>query len=289
MARGNDSLTGELGANALSGNGGNDTLVGLEGNDTLDGGAGSDTLDYSAAGMGVTVNLTTTTAQNTIGAGSDTIAAGENVIGSSFADTLTGNRIDNILSRRRRRRHPRGRRGRHIAGGAGSDTADYTSVGLGVAVDLSVAGAQSTGSAGLDALTEIENLTGGPGRDALRGDGGANIITGAAGNDTLTGGGGDDLLDGGAGIDVAGYAAETLPVTVNLTTGSASSLGGTDTLIGFENATGGLGADTLTGDGGANGLVGGDGDDSLRGFGGDDTLSGGPAATASLVSRGVTR
>jgi Ca2+-binding RTX toxin-like protein len=88
---GDDTLTGEIGANALDGNGGNDTLVGLEGSDTLDGHGGSDTLDYSAAGAGVTVNLTTTGAQNTVGAGSDTISAAEKLVGSPLADILTGN------------------------------------------------------------------------------------------------------------------------------------------------------------------------------------------------------
>ena len=273
---GDDSLTGEIGANVLSGNGGTDTLVGLEGNDTLDGGGGSDTLDYSAAGGGVTVNLATTAAQNTVGAGTDTITAAENVTGSSFTDTLTGNTIDNILLGGGGDDTLVGGGGDDtISGGGGNDTADYASAGLGVAVDLSVAGAQSTGGAGVDTLAEIENLTGGAGRDALRGDAGANIITGGAGNDTLAGGGGGDLLDGGAGVDVADYSAETLPLTINLTTSSASTSGATDTLVGLENATGGAGADSLTGDGGANVLLGGDGNDTLRGRGGDDTLSGG--------------
>jgi Ca2+-binding RTX toxin-like protein len=276
---GDDVLTGEIGANVLSGNGGNDSLAGLEGNDTLDGGGGPDTLDYSATGTGVTVNLTTTGAQNTVGAGSDTITAAENVTGSSFPDTLIGNTIDNTLLGGGGDDTLAGGAGDDtLAGGAEIDTADYASAGLGVAVDLSLAGAQNTGRAGIDTLTGIENLAGGAGRDALRGDAGANIITGGAGNDALASGGGGDLLDGGTGADVADYSAEPLPVTINLTTGSASSSGATDTLIGLENATGGAGADSLTGDGGANVLLGGDGGDALRGLGGDDTLAGGPGS-----------
>jgi len=273
---GNDSLTGEIGANVLNGNGGNDTLVGLEGNDTLDGGGGSDTLDYSAAGAGVTINLTTTAAQATVGAGSDTISFAENVIGSSFSDTLTGSTVDNLLLGGGGDDTLGGGGGDDtISGGAGNDTADYTSAVLGVTADLSVTSAQSTGGGGVDTLTEIENLTGGPGRDVLRGDAGPNIITGGAGTDTLAGGGGGDLLDGGTGVDVADYSAHTLPVTINLTTISASYAGVTDILIGLENAIGGSGADLLTGDAGVNVLQGGNGNDSLQGLAGDDTLLGG--------------
>ena len=62
---------------------------------------------------------------------------------------------------------------------------------------------------------------------------------------------------------------------VNLTTGTASMAGVIDVLVGFENATGGAGADSLTGDGVANELLGGNGEDVLVGLGGDDTLRGG--------------
>jgi hypothetical protein len=53
----------------------------------------------------VTVNLTTTTGQNTVGAGTDTITNTENLTGSAFNDTLTGNSSANTLH-----------------GGAGNDT-----------------------------------------------------------------------------------------------------------------------------------------------------------------------
>ncbi len=106
---GNDSITGEAGPNVLNGNDGDDTLAGLRGNDTLDGGAGSDTLDYSAADAGVTLNLANLAAQNTGGAGTDTLLADENVTGSPFGDVLTGTVGDNVLD-----------------GGGGIDTADYS-------------------------------------------------------------------------------------------------------------------------------------------------------------------
>ena len=139
-ATGNDTLTGEAGANVLNGGDGDDTLAGLRGNDTLDGGAGSDTLDYSAADSGITLNLASLAAQNTGGAGTDTVLTAENVLGSSFGDVLAGTVGDNVFD-----------------GGPGTDTADYSTTTLGVAVDLSVAGPQDTVTAGNDTLTAMEN------------------------------------------------------------------------------------------------------------------------------------
>ena len=90
---GNDTLIGDPGANTLSGGPGDDTLrpgTGLVA-DSLVGGAGNgDAADYSDAGSGVQVDLSTAVAQDTVGAGSDTIGGTENLTGSAFADTLSG-------------------------------------------------------------------------------------------------------------------------------------------------------------------------------------------------------
>lgn len=95
---------------------GNDNLIGGAGNDTLDGGIGSgndvltggadiDTVTYATAPSAVSVSLLVTTAQNTGGAGTDTITTVENLTGSAFDDTLSGNNATNTLT-----------------GGAGNDT-----------------------------------------------------------------------------------------------------------------------------------------------------------------------
>jgi Ca2+-binding RTX toxin-like protein len=63
----------------------------------LTGGAGVDTLSYEHAASGVTVSLATTAAQNTGGAGTDTVSGFENVTGSGFGDVLTGSSGDNVL------------------------------------------------------------------------------------------------------------------------------------------------------------------------------------------------
>jgi hypothetical protein len=100
-----DVLIGTAGPNALSGGEtsgaqtGADTLIGLGGNDSIDGSFGSDTASYAQGSAGpVTVDLGNAGAQNTGGAGTDTIATTENLVGSPFSDTLSGdgnpNRID---------------------------------------------------------------------------------------------------------------------------------------------------------------------------------------------------
>ncbi len=85
---GNDLLSGGLGDDVLTAGVGNDTLNGGAGNDFMDGGAaGSDTASYADATAGVIVNLAIAAAQNTIGAGVDTLINIENLTGSSFNDT----------------------------------------------------------------------------------------------------------------------------------------------------------------------------------------------------------
>jgi Ca2+-binding RTX toxin-like protein len=85
----------------LTGSNSNDTLEGNAGNNVLSGGAngsGGDTVSYANATAGVTVDLTKTVAQNTGGAGSDTLVGFENLTGSAFNDTLTGKAGTNVLN-----------------------------------------------------------------------------------------------------------------------------------------------------------------------------------------------
>ncbi|MFL9691236.1 DUF5801 repeats-in-toxin domain-containing protein, partial [Aeromonas veronii] len=96
---GNDILLGGGGNDGLSGGDGNDILVGGAGNDTLNGGAGNDTASYIdiTGGVGVTVMVNGNN-QATVGAGSDSLSNMENLVGSMFGDTLTGDGSANILS-----------------------------------------------------------------------------------------------------------------------------------------------------------------------------------------------
>ncbi|WP_414014541.1 calcium-binding protein [Limnohabitans sp.] len=94
---GNDLLKGGGGNDLLDGGSGNDTLDGGAGNDRLIGGGGTDTASYASAAAAVTVSLALTTAQNTVGAGTDTLNTIENLTGSSFNDTLKGSSSANTL------------------------------------------------------------------------------------------------------------------------------------------------------------------------------------------------
>ena len=92
-------LNGQGGDDTLDGGGGDDVLNGGSGNDILIGGAGGiDTASYADAAAGVTVRLATSSAQNTIGAGVDTLSGIEWLTGSVFADSLFGDGLSNVLS-----------------------------------------------------------------------------------------------------------------------------------------------------------------------------------------------
>jgi Ca2+-binding RTX toxin-like protein len=75
----------------------NDVLEGNSGNNALVGGTGIDTVSYANATAGVTVSLAVTAAQNTGGAGRDTLSSLENLTGSTFNDVLTGSSGANVL------------------------------------------------------------------------------------------------------------------------------------------------------------------------------------------------
>jgi len=163
---GNDSLDGFGGNDTLFGNDGDDLIFGGSGDDTLDGGAGNDTLrgrdgndtaSYASATAGVTVSLALTTAQDTLGSGTDTITSIENLTGSSFNDKLTGNSSANVINGGAGNDVLNGGDGNDtligedgndrlnggsgadvLDGGAGFDTADYSSSTIGLTVNLSV-------------------------------------------------------------------------------------------------------------------------------------------------------
>ena len=91
-----DFLNGGNGNDTLNGGDGDDILTGDNGDDALDGGAGGkDRADYNVAASAVTVNLLTGTA--TGGSGNDTLINIEQVYGSVYDDTLTGDANQNQL------------------------------------------------------------------------------------------------------------------------------------------------------------------------------------------------
>ncbi|MGE0256480.1 MAG: beta strand repeat-containing protein [Alphaproteobacteria bacterium] len=179
----NDVLIGDAGANVIFGGAGNDVIRGGAGADTLDGGSGNNTVSY-AGSTAVTVNLATGTLLGGHAAG-DVITNFQNIIGSSFADTLTGDAGDNVIE---------GGAGADILfGGGGVDTLSYASSSGGVTANLELSiftGADATG----DIISSFENIIGSAFDDSLSGDFLGNTITGGAGNDTLSGGFGHDVF-----------------------------------------------------------------------------------------------
>ena len=95
------------------GNNKSNSFTGGAGNDTLNGGNGSDTASYSNSTAGVTVDLTLGTAADGFGT-TDTLISIENVVGSNFADRITGDANNNRLT-----------------GGTGQDTFVFFAPGFG--------------------------------------------------------------------------------------------------------------------------------------------------------------
>ncbi|WP_226576105.1 M10 family metallopeptidase C-terminal domain-containing protein [Acuticoccus sediminis] len=309
---GDDSVDGAGGDDVLLGEAGSDTLKGGAGDDIVSGGTGIDTASYVGASGGVSVDLMLdNVAQNTFGAGVDTLIDIERLQGSNFADILSGNDEGNWLSGYGGDDWLFGRggddwlRGGHgddlLEGGTGTnilqgdegiDTASYFFATGGVIVDLTAEGAQDTQGAGTDLLLGIENLIGSFHADFLTGDEGNNRLTGGEGNDILSGGEGNDSLiggedndvligglgndyiDGGAGIDWAYFTGAPGGVEVDLRAGAQSTGLGTDQIVNVENLYGSLGDDDLRGDDNANEIWGSNGDDTIYGAGGDDTIRG---------------
>ena len=161
-----------------------------------------------------------------------------------------------------------------IDGAADSDTVDYSALGAGNGITVTLNGGTAAtvviASGNNDTILNIENVTGGAGADSIVGDLLSNKITGGLGDDTLGGGGGNDTLDGGSGSDTASYAGASGAVTVSLTNisgghsgGTSSGADGIDTLIDIENLTGSAFNDYLNGNSSANILVGGAGSDTV--------------------------
>ncbi|QZP31465.1 putative Ig domain-containing protein [Pseudomonas sp. DR48] len=88
-----------------TGNALDNTLFAGAGNNVLDGREGNDTVSFERALSGVTVSLSTSAQQDTVGSGLDTLKFFENLTGSAYADSLSGNSAANVLN-----------------GGAGNDT-----------------------------------------------------------------------------------------------------------------------------------------------------------------------
>lgn len=291
---GNDMLYGLGGADTLIGGDGTDLLEGGTGADSLDGGEGVDTASYARAASAVTVHL-----GGLPGAGDaagDTFSGIENLVGSRFGDSLTGDTGNNRLIGGAGDDSLVGGGGIDwLVGGSGADQlvgdgndgVSYTGSDGPVTVNL-VSQTASGGHAAGDTLVGIaraegsalaDTITGNDTDNQLIGGGGNDVIDGAGGNDFIRGGSGDDRLSGGDGIDTLDYSDATSRVFVNFLAGvTRGGFSGRDTFSGFEKVRGSAHNDVLTADNFGRELFGGDGADTITGGTGRDTVIGGAGA-----------
>jgi Ca2+-binding RTX toxin-like protein len=201
---GNDGLEGGFENDTLEGGDGIDRLDGLLGADSIDGGLGLDTVAYfdgfseqsrgpqnlfRSSGVNVTLDGIANDGAPAQGASpgeSDQVVNVENILGTSFSDTLTGNAGDNAID---------GFIGDDLIQGLGGD--DRLTGGGGNDAVL--------GGDGNDAIFGVggnDSLEGDRGSDSIFGGGGNDSLFGNDDNDSLVGEQGDDRLDGGNGTDI---------------------------------------------------------------------------------------
>ena len=196
---GNDSILGGAGNDEIDGGDGDDTISGGAGNDTMYGGDGNDTLSFAAVTAGVTISLLKSMGGENI---FDTYYGFENILGSNFSDSLTGNADNNLIQ---------GGGGDDtldgganwdlLEGGAGNDTyvVDHYADAI---MDTAGIDTVSTKMAAYTLAAGVENLIGsGTINFALTGGTTNNLITGNTGADSLYGMLGNDTLTGAAGQD----------------------------------------------------------------------------------------
>jgi VCBS repeat-containing protein len=277
---GNDVIDGGDGDDILFGNDGNDILIGGPGSATLlsvynggqgndlmiatdlgvaedfDGEDGIDTVSFAARDLGVTTFLSVLGIPLL-----DTLRNVENVIGSAFDDTLTGDGGNNTLD---------GAAGDDVL--AGGDGADVLIGGTGADemfggtnddvyyIDNAGDTVTEAGSSGNDTVRSSISVTLAAGASIEHletADASATTAIGLTGNElgqSLSGNAGDNLLDGSGGSDTAvftGVRADYTIVdngdgTVTVTDTRAGVNDGSDTIVNIESVQFADGTFTLT-------------------------------------------
>ncbi|NDW44281.1 S8 family serine peptidase [Ruegeria sp. PrR005] len=314
--------------------------------DTLNGGAGQDAADFSLFDAAVLVDLeggggsglgeawTQDTGDAISGQGAwrqlaDLVSI-EDATGTAFDDNLLGDDNANLLNGGAGDDTLQGRAGDDtllggdgndllrlwestagdldsLDGGADTDTADFSGLGVAVWADLTYGDGEAwtkdttEAAPGVGAwrqiaeLRNIENLVGTDEDDVLAGDSNVNLLNGGAGDDTLQGRTGNDTLLGGDGNDLAIWnngdgsdefdgGGDTDTQQVNLSDGSGDDVsfleGGTLTLqrtnLGlFQIALTSVERVEINGLGGKDSLTGHSGTDVIDGGADNDVIRGG--------------
>ena len=270
---GSDLLTGRTAvANSFNMSGANaGTLNGatFSGFENIQGGSATDILSYAAYATAVSVNLQTGVATDLTSFSSiETFVGGTNggdaITGHNLANawTATGAAAGSLVNTNGTFTFSAIE---NINGGTGTDTLN----GQNAATTWNLTGAGSGNIASGLAFTGMENLTGNSNTDAF--------VFAAGGSVTGT-------VTGGLGTDTLNYSAATGPISVNLTSSTATFTGGIsgiDAVIGSASAS-----DSLTAPAGTNTLnVTGAGAGNINGtftFSSIETVNGG-AGTDTLV------
>ncbi|HBS32387.1 MAG TPA: hypothetical protein DEA40_11700, partial [Parvularcula sp.] len=273
---GNDWYDGLSGIDTIDGGGGDDTLIGGLANDSVLGGADDDLL------IGFESN----------GATSPSSFDTDTLIGGDGNDTIVG-AVNDVID-----------------GGAGVDTLDLSSVGVGREVRVGAVFGLLETNLNLEIIigTNFNDSLQGLDQDILLvGGGGDDTLIGGSGDDTVRGGAGSDSLNGGVtGFDVVDYSDSSGAVRVEFSgfSESGGALAPDGTYVGgvpddfifpdFEKIVGSnfgdrlvgkaLFATVIEGGGGGDFILGGTAGDTIDGGGGDDTLR--PGEGSDLISGG---
>ncbi|MBR1121054.1 FG-GAP repeat protein [Bradyrhizobium lablabi] len=274
-----------------------EAFEGRGGNDFIDGRGGYDIANYNndtTTTSGITVNLAAGTVTGDSTVGTDTLRDVEAVRGTNFADVLdaTGYGLAgalNISSTQGNFVDFAGAGGNDTIIGNGNTRLNFQIAAAAVTVDLqvtagtalTVAGASSGATEGVDTFTGVNAVQG-----SMFGD----TLLGSSFNNQFIGLGGDDLIDGRGGFDIAIYqslSTVTGPVTVNLAAGVASGNAsiGTDTLRNIEGVQGTNFVDTFNATGyglaGAANVSTSNGNfNQFEGLAGNDSITGNGATRA---------
>ena len=295
-AVGKDTILGLQGDDTLSGARGEDTIAGGTGVNILDGEEDIDTVDYSyVTATGAVVDLAAGT--GTAPGATDTLLGFENIKGSNFVDTLSGDVGVNVITGGAGNDTLDGRDGNDtIMGESGDDTLiggfgdDLIDGGIGIdVINFStetssvnvVLKTDDDGTAisnqGTDTIRNVEDIIGSDFDDTITGSESKNSLFGGDGKDIIDGSDGDDIIDGGLLEDTLYGGGQN--DTVHGNEGADTLFGGTgdDSLfgdIGDDIISGDAGNDYIQGDAGLDTVYGGAGDDHILGGSEDDVLFG---------------
>ncbi len=181
----------------------------------------------------------------------------------------------------------------YFDGGAGNDTVNLVTSGIGVRVDFNAGSITDINHVGNGVLLNVENIATTYFDDVITTDDSNNSVFSYTGNDIINTNGGNDIIfttanseiDGGTGVDGVSFLYEVSDGdTVNLDAGTMRGGTGSGTITNIENVLTTNQNDTVVGDdgnnvlrslGGLDLLIGNDGNDTLLGDAGDDILVGG--------------